>query len=241
VRHPEREWFYAGSIDVALSSHGVEEALEAGKRVRNYRIDDVFSSPLCRASMTAFLALSCHSDHRPVTWYRNEDDVVVRGSNGLDKSVPLIYRSVLKERSFGELEGVSSSQQVTPTRSAADIKRWRNSYREAFPRGESSHDVFVRVVPFFTREVAPLLMQGRNVMIVAHGFVLRALTKFLEVMADDEFEAEMVLEKTDPERCRLLSATGVPVVYRMVDIATQSFARIDGDRHFEGDTEVFRE
>ena len=162
VRHPEREWYYAGSLDVALSSHGVEEALEVGHRIQNFRIDDVFTSQLCRASMTAFLALSKHSDKRPVVWYRGDNDVVPRGRAGADETVPLICRSVLNERclyniyihnlsslrfkanekitsckqlvrNFGDLEGVPSTKQVTPTRTQADLKRWRNGYRDSFP------------------------------------------------------------------------------------------------------------
>jgi 2,3-bisphosphoglycerate-dependent phosphoglycerate mutase len=234
-RHPEREWRYAGSTDVSLSTHGVDEALEAGERIKRYRIDDVFTSQLCRASMTAFLCLGRHSDKRPVAWYRDDNDAVARGRGGADPTIPLICRSVLNERNFGELEGVPSTQHITPTRTPADLKRWRNSYRDAFPgaAGESTHDVFKRVVPFFTREIAPLLVQGRNVLVVSHGFVLRALSKFLEGMTDAEWEAEMLLEKTAPERCRLLAPTGCPLVYRMVDIATQSFERLEGDRAFE--------
>jgi 2,3-bisphosphoglycerate-dependent phosphoglycerate mutase len=229
--NPAKVWYYAGSLDVALSSHGVEEALAVGERIKHIRVDDVFTSQLCRASMTAFLALSKHTDKRPVVWHR--EDVVRRGTGGTDVFVPLICRSELNERSFGLLEGVPSNLQVTPTRTQADLKRWRNGYRDPFPGGESAHDVFRRVVPFFTRQVAPLLVQGRNVLVVSHGFVLRALTKFLEGMSDQEYEAEMVLEKTDPERCRLLAPTGAPLVYRMTDISTHCFERLEGDRAFE--------
>ena len=89
------------------------------------------------------------------------------------------------------------------------------------------------MIPFFTREIAPLLVQGRNILVVSHGFVLRALIKYLEGMTDAEWEAEMLLEKTAPERCRLLAPTGAPLIYRNIDISSHSFERIDGDKEFE--------
>jgi len=247
-REPTKDWRYAGTADVPLSTLGVEEALEAAERMKNYRIDQVFTSALCRATTTAFLALGKHHDRRPVVWYRDAESyrkakrlapnagggkggATVAGANGAEggaaDAVPLVSSAALNERCFGEMEGVLSSQHVTPTRTKEMLKRARNSYRVPFQGGESAHDVFNRAVPYFVKEVLPLLLQGRNVLIVTHGFVVRALTKFLEEMDDATFEAEMELEKTAPERCRLLAPTGAPLVYRVTDVGRRSFERIE--------------
>jgi 2,3-bisphosphoglycerate-dependent phosphoglycerate mutase len=230
-KHPDKDWRYAGSADIPLSTTGVEEALEAAERMKNYRIDFVFTSQLCRATMTAFLALGKHNDRKPVFWYREGETWPGRQNEATLNHVPLVSSKRLNERCFGELEGVLSSQHVTPTRTKEMLKSCRNSYRVPFPGkgGESSHDVFCRVIPYFVKEVIPLLLQGRNVLLVTHGFVVRVLTKFLEEMTDTEFEAEMELEKTAPERCRLLAPTGAPLVYKLADIGKREFVRLEGD------------
>lgn len=55
-------------------------------------------------------------------------------------------------------------------------------------------------VPFWEDEIAPKLLDGKNVIIAAHGNSLRALSKYIERISDDDI---MDLEM----------ATGEPVVY----------------------------
>ena len=145
---PDRPWKYAGSTDVPLSTHGVTEALEAGNRMRDFRIDQVFTSTLVRATMTAFLAMTRHSDRRPVVWHRDALSAPPPSNEARLDHIPMICCDWLSERNFGDLEGVSSTQHVTATRSAEDLAKWRTSYREKFPgqNGESAQDVFHRVV-----------------------------------------------------------------------------------------------
>ncbi|MFT8669814.1 MAG: 2,3-bisphosphoglycerate-dependent phosphoglycerate mutase, partial [Liquorilactobacillus hordei] len=57
-----------------------------------------------------------------------------------------------------------------------------------------------RVIPFWEDQIAPKLLDGKNVIIAAHGNSLRALTKYIEDISDaDIMGVEM--------------ATGQPVVY----------------------------
>lgn len=51
---------FTGCVDVPLTSKGVEEAIEAGKRIRHLPIDVVYISALIRSQMTAMLALTEH-------------------------------------------------------------------------------------------------------------------------------------------------------------------------------------
>ncbi|KAL0378485.1 UNVERIFIED_CONTAM: 2,3-bisphosphoglycerate-dependent phosphoglycerate mutase [Sesamum radiatum] len=64
MRHGESMWneknLFTGCVDVPLTSKGVKEAIEAGKRVSNLPLDIVYTSALIRAQMTTMLALTQH-------------------------------------------------------------------------------------------------------------------------------------------------------------------------------------
>lgn len=51
---------FTGCVDVPLTKKGVEEAIEAGKRISNIPVDMIFTSALIRAQMTAMLAMTQH-------------------------------------------------------------------------------------------------------------------------------------------------------------------------------------
>ena len=61
-----------------------------------------------------------------------------------------------------------------------------------------------RVIPFWEDEIAPKLLDGKNVIIAAHGNSLRALSKYIEDISDDDI-------------INLEMATGEPVVYDFND------------------------
>jgi 2,3-bisphosphoglycerate-dependent phosphoglycerate mutase len=46
--------------------------------------------------------------------------------------------------------------------------------------------VYERVVPYFTKEVLPLINKGENILIVAHGNSLRSLVKYIEDISNEE-------------------------------------------------------
>ncbi|BAS96846.1 Os06g0223200, partial [Oryza sativa Japonica Group] len=64
IRHGESLWneknLFTGCVDVPLTPKGVEEAIEAGKRICSIPIDVIFTSSLIRAQMTAMLAMMQH-------------------------------------------------------------------------------------------------------------------------------------------------------------------------------------
>ncbi|KAJ4851098.1 hypothetical protein Tsubulata_043127 [Turnera subulata] len=64
IRHGESLWneknLFTGCVDVPLTKKGVEEAIEAGKRISNIPVDMIFTSSLIRAQMTAMLAMTEH-------------------------------------------------------------------------------------------------------------------------------------------------------------------------------------
>ena len=64
IRHGESLWnqknLFTGCVDVPLSQKGVDEALEAGRRISEIPVDLIFTSALIRAQMTAMLAMTQH-------------------------------------------------------------------------------------------------------------------------------------------------------------------------------------
>lgn len=87
----------------------------------------------------------------------------------------------------------------------------RNDYYTRFPgeNGESCEDIHNRTIPFFNSFILPHLAAGRNVLVSSHGFVIRTLIKYLDGMDAHEFNEQMKLEKSAPDKCLLLAPTGM--------------------------------
>lgn len=64
IRHGESLWneknLFTGCVDVPLTKKGVDEAVEAGRRISNIPVDMIYTSALIRAQMTAMLAMTQH-------------------------------------------------------------------------------------------------------------------------------------------------------------------------------------
>src|SRR5690606_7693262 len=139
-------------VDVDLSDRGEEEARRAGELLRTIPIDVVFTSALRRAIRTAELALEAAG--KP--------------------SIPIIKNAALNERHYGDLQGLNKDE-VARKYGEQQYKLWRRSYDVPPPNGESLKMTQERVLPYYEKEILPLLQQGKNVLVVAHGNSLRAL------------------------------------------------------------------
>ncbi|KAF1333755.1 hypothetical protein FI667_g2435, partial [Globisporangium splendens] len=213
-QQPDELWRYAGSIDIPLSDVGIQEAFEAGKRLEFTPVDVVFCSQMDRARSTVSLALSVHSSKKtPVVEHRSPLEFPsfegVNDENPYEFIVPVYISPALNERNFGDLQGVPSTRH-TVLFDKEQIRKIRNDYTTKFPgvNGESCADVAARAIPFFDDFILPHLKVGRNVLVSSHGFVIRTLIKHLDNMDDAEFNEQMKLEKSAPERCLLLAPTG---------------------------------
>ena len=56
----------------------------------------------------------------------------------------------------------------------------------ALPATESLKDTYERVLPYWIDTIAPSVMKGENVLVVAHGNSLRAIVKYLAKLDDAE-------------------------------------------------------
>jgi 2,3-bisphosphoglycerate-dependent phosphoglycerate mutase len=183
LRHGQSQWNlenrFTGWVDVPLSAKGEAEARAAGEKLRGRRIDQVFISTLVRAAETARLALE---------------------TAGLGP-LPTERDAALNERMYGDLQGMNKAE-AAERFGAEQVKRWRRSYDERPPGGESLADTAARVLPYWEQHILPDLRAGKNVLVAAHGNSLRAL-----VMHLDGLTTAQVLELEIP--------TGVPLLYEM--------------------------
>jgi len=172
-RHGQSLWNlenkFTGWVDVDLSEQGINEAQQAGMKLKNLRFDYAYSSSLIRAQKTLSIALE--AIHHP--------------------AIPTVYNLALNERKYGDLQGLNKTETAKKF-GDEQVKIWRRSFDVAPPNGESLKDTAARVIPYFDMEIGPKLRAGKNVVIVAHGNSLRALIMHLEKMTPKQIlEFEM--------------------------------------------------
>src|SRR5690606_14654040 len=141
LRHGQSLWnkqnIFTGWVDVGLSEQGVEEARAAGERLKGYRFDAVFCSILERAKKTAQLALA---ERMPDLF---------------------ICDQALNERDYGDLQG-KNKDEIRKKYGEEQVHRWRRSFSEKPPGGESLQDTCDRVLPYFISNIEPRLKQGQT-------------------------------------------------------------------------------
>lgn len=208
LRHGQSEWnkrnLFTGWVDVPLSQEGIDEAFRAGDKIKDLPIDIIFTTTLIRAQMTAMLAmLRHHSKKVPVILHPGEGKLEewgkIYGAEAKAEVIPVVRCWELNERAYGELQGLNKAE--TAAKFGADqVKIWRRSYDVAPPGGESLEITAARSIPYFNKHVLPLLKEGKNVFISAHGNSLRSI-----IMSLDNLSKEEVLH--------LELATGDPIIY----------------------------
>ncbi|MCP9328707.1 2,3-diphosphoglycerate-dependent phosphoglycerate mutase [Liquorilactobacillus satsumensis] len=208
IRHGQSEWnlknLFTGWVDVDLSEKGVEEAKEAGRKIKEagLEFDQAYTSVLTRAIKTLHYALE-ESDQLWVpevkTWRLNERHYGALQAKNKAKAAEKYGDEQVHiwRRSYDVLPPLLSADDEG---SAAKDRRYADLDPRAIPGGENLKVTLERVIPFWEDQIAPKLLDGKNVIIAAHGNSLRALTKYIEDISDaDIMGVEM--------------ATGQPVVY----------------------------
>jgi 2,3-bisphosphoglycerate-dependent phosphoglycerate mutase len=201
-----QEGRFTGWMDIDLSQKGRAEAAQAGRLMKNCRLDfDIaFTSVLKRAIRTAWIVL----EEMDRMW------------------IPLLPCWRLNERSYGALEGEKKSEmdriygasqvhlwrrsfyERPPALSKGDRRypRWDRRYRDIeendLPRTESLHDVMQRAIPFWQEQIRPQLEKGKKVLVVSHGNTIRSMVKHIEGISDGDIE-------------KIEIATAAPLLYEM--------------------------
>jgi 2,3-bisphosphoglycerate-dependent phosphoglycerate mutase len=205
VRHGQSQWNlenrFTGWVDVPLSVKGREEAISAGKKLKDMRFDTMYVSHLMRAIQTLHYILLELSDERIPILYHEEKRIHAweHYTGNQDKEIP-VYQSVdLAERYYGDLQGLNKAETMKKY-GEAQVHLWRRSYDINPPKGESLKDTCERTIPYYKKNIEPELQAGKNVLIVAHGNSLRSITKYVENISDEEIPNVEI-------------PTGVPIVY----------------------------
>ena len=194
IRHGFSEWnaknLFTGWRDVNLTERGVEEAKSAGQKLKEagYEFDITFTSVLTRAIKTC--------------------NIVLEESNQL--WIPQVKNWRLNERHYGALQGLDKKataeqygdEQVHIWRRSYDIsppdldpqdpnsahndRRYAHLPKDIVPNAENLKITLERVLPFWEDQIAPALLSGERVLVVAHGNSLRALAKHIIGISDAE-------------------------------------------------------
>lgn len=211
IRHGEsvmnQENRFCGWIDADLSAHGLEEAKMAGeycKKAGFTEFDVAYTSLLKRAIKT----LNCVLDSLDIHYI----------------DVRKHWR--LNERMYGGLQGLNKSETALK-HGEEQVKIWRRAYdvpppaiettdkmwpgndpkykmvdKGLLPVHESLKDTVARVLPFWFDNIVPSILDGKRVLIAAHGNSIRALIKYLENIDEKD-----IVELNVP--------TGIPLVFEL--------------------------
>ncbi len=212
IRHGQSLWnkknIFCGWVDVPLSRKGIDEALHAGERMKHIPFDHIFVSTLCRAQMTAYVAMSVHDEGKtPVVQHPESEKLSswgeIHGEAAAQDIIPVTIAWQLNERMYGNLQGLNKDD-TRKKYGEKQVHIWRRSYDVSPPEGESLEMTAERAIPYFQETILPLLEDGKNILLSAHGNSLRSL-----VMHLDGLSKEKVLELEIP--------TGEPICYTFAD------------------------
>ena len=185
VRHGQSQWNkekrFTGWADIGLTQQGRREAEYAGMLIKKLKIkfDAYFTSVQERATMTLNIILNI----------LNKPDVEINNAWELN------------ERHYGDLTGLNKDEMMKK-HGIKQVQIWRRSFNIApppmklsnpyhpsknkiyanipidkIPNSESLKNTFERVVPYYDKEIKPLIISKKNILIAAHGNSLRALCK----------------------------------------------------------------
>jgi 2,3-bisphosphoglycerate-dependent phosphoglycerate mutase len=170
VRHSKSEWNvlgkWTGWTDVDLNDQGREDAKTTAEALKDIQIDQAFVSKLKRAQQTLEIIF-------------NEIG---------QTNVPTTQTAALNERDYGIYTG-KNKWEVKEEVGEEEFQNIRRGWEHPIPEGETMKKVYERVVPFYEDTVLPLLKEGKNVILAAHGNSLRALVKYLEDLSIDQLMA----------------------------------------------------
>jgi 2,3-bisphosphoglycerate-dependent phosphoglycerate mutase len=210
VRHGQSTWNlenrFTGWTDVGLTELGEQEAHESGRLLKEggYDFDVAYTSVLRRAIKTLWIIM----EEMGLEW------------------LPVYRAWQLNERHYGALQGLNKAETAEKF-GDEQVHIWRRSYdipppaleptderhpkfdrRYAaltpgqVPATESLKITLERVLPYWHMVLAPAIMSGQRLLVVAHGNSLRALVKYLDQISEEEIPG-------------LNIPTGVPLVYEL--------------------------
>ena len=184
VRHGQSDWneknLFTGWENPGLTEQGSVEAKKTGKILKNsgFEYSYLYTSILDRAINTA--------------------NIILRELKVGE--IKTTRCSDLNERDYGVLTGLNKDE-ARKKWGDEQVHIWRRSYDIPPPSGESLKNTAERVLPYFKKEILPLLEDKNSILISAHGNSLRALVMFIENLSSDEILKREI-------------STGQPITYK---------------------------
>ncbi len=185
VRHGQSEWneknLFTGWKNPDLTIKGVQEATNAGLvlKKKGYKFDLMFTSVLLRAQRTGQIILE----------QMNQQDLKI------------LENEALNERNYGDLAGLNKDD-ARKKWGKDQVHKWRRSFDIPPPGGESLKMTAERVLPYYKKNILPLLKQNLEIIVTAHGNSLRSLVMHLDSLTSEEI-------------IKLEIPTGMPICYEI--------------------------
>ena len=195
IRHGQSTWneanLFTGWTDVDLTERGVKEAKEAGKLLKEARLNFkyAYTSLLKRAIKTLNYVL----EEMDLMW------------------IPVEKSWRLNEKHYGNLQGMNKKEMVEKF-GTEQVLLWRRSYdvrppeiplndprhpandpryvnikeEGAQPGTEALIDTVERIVPYWESDIKEKLKTHKEVLVAAHGNSLRGIIKHLKNISDED-------------------------------------------------------
>ena len=176
VRHGQSHWNkerrFTGWADINLTEKGKTEAKYAGQLIKELKIefDVYFTSQLKRSINTL--------------------EIILETLN--KRGVKIIKSTALNEKHYGALTSLNKDD-MKKKYGEKQVQIWRRSFDIPPPPMESQHpykdkinskvsseslkDTFERVIPYYNKNIEPLISLRKNILVVFHGNSCRSLLK----------------------------------------------------------------
>ena len=158
LRHGEtaanKEGRIQGRIDIPLNDYGIElaEVTRDGIQKEGIRFDKIYSSPLIRAVQTATIVRGDREPHQIIL-----DDRIMEMAFGKGES--LFIKDIKEKPEHANLKNCFSAPSKYIAKDGA----------------ESYEEILARAKDFLGNEIKPLEGTCKNVLVVCHGAMIRAL------------------------------------------------------------------
>lgn len=212
IRHGESIWNkenrFTGWKDVGLSEKGIQEAMDAGKilKEQGFAFKVAYTSYLTRAIKTLWIIL----EEMDLMW------------------IPVFKSWRLNEKHYGMLQGLNKTE-TAEKYGDEQVLIWRRSYStppdplpesdhrhpkhdpryteltaDELPSTEALENTVNRIIPYWENKISRSLIKNKEVLVAAHGNSLRGIVKYLKNMGEDE-----IIQFNIP--------TGIPYVFEFDD------------------------
>ncbi len=197
IRHGQSIWNaenrFTGWVNSPLSEHGIQEAIKAGRLIKEFNIDieEAFTSYLSRAIDTLnFLLKELDKNNLIInkTWYLNERHYgSLTGLNKEETKQKIGESLFLKYRRSWDIAPPPMEKNNKNISLFGSLNKTIPVNK--VPNTESLKDTYDRVIKYYNETISNIFKKNNVVIIVAHGNSLRALCKYLFKISDEEINS----------------------------------------------------